>query len=59
VTTGHKDDAATLISALCLWDLRVRVDVVGVIAVAGGSMLVIMFEAPHSLHTHIRSFLYI
>jgi hypothetical protein len=34
------------------------VDVVGV---AGGTLLVLMlmFEAPHSLHTHIRSSLYI
>jgi hypothetical protein len=32
------------------------VDVVGV---AGGSLLVLMFEAPHFLHTHIRSSLYI
>jgi hypothetical protein len=32
------------------------VDIVGV---AGGSLLVLMFEAPHSLHTHIRSTLYI
>ncbi len=31
-----------------------------VLGVAGGSLLlVIMFEAPHSLHTHIRSFSYI
>ena len=37
-----------------LWDLRV--DVVGV---AGGSLLVLMFEAPHTLHTHSRSTLYI
>jgi len=32
------------------------VDVVGVL---GGSLLVLMIEAPHSLHTHIRSSLYI
>jgi hypothetical protein len=32
------------------------VDVVGV---SGGSLLVLVFEAPHSLHTHIRSSLYI
>jgi hypothetical protein len=32
------------------------VDVVGV---AGGSLLVIMFEAPYSLHTHSRSSSYI
>jgi hypothetical protein len=37
-----------------LWDLRV--DVVGG---AGGSLVVLMFEAPHSLHTHIRSSFYI
>jgi hypothetical protein len=33
-----------------------RVDVVGV---GGGSLLVLMIEAPHSFHTHIRSSLYI
>ena len=51
MTIGHKDvphpDSA-------LWDLRV--DVVGV---AGGSMLVLMIETPHPLHTLISSFLYI
>jgi hypothetical protein len=41
-----------MISAL--WNLRE--DVLGV---AGGSLLVIMFEAPYSLHTHTRSSLYI
>jgi hypothetical protein len=33
-----------------------RVDVVGI---GGGPLLVRMFEAPYSLHTHIRSSLYI
>jgi hypothetical protein len=32
---------------------------VHVVGVAGGSLLVLMFEAPHSLHTHSRSSLYI
>jgi len=32
------------------------VDVVGI---GGGSLLVLMIEAPHSLHTHSRSSLYI
>jgi hypothetical protein len=30
-----------------------------VVGIAGGSLLVLMFESPHSLHTHIRSSLYI
>ena len=30
-----------------------------VVGVAGGSLLVLMIEAPHSLHTHIRSSSYI
>jgi hypothetical protein len=44
----------TLISAL--WDLRVRVYVVGI---GGGFLLVLMIETPHSLHTHSRSSSYI
>jgi hypothetical protein len=39
---------------MCSWDPRV--DVVGI---GGGSLLGLMIEAPHSLHTHIRSSLYI
>jgi hypothetical protein len=36
------------------------VDVVDVdVGLAGGSLLVLTFEAPHSLHTHSRSSLYI
>jgi hypothetical protein len=39
---------------ICSWDLRV--DLLGV---GGGYLLVLMIEAPHSLHTHSRSSLYI
>jgi hypothetical protein len=34
----------------------VDVDVVGI---GGGSLLVLMIKTPHTLHTHIRSSLYI
>jgi len=30
-----------------------------VLGAGGGSLLVLIIEAPHSLHTHSRSFLYI
>ena len=30
-----------------------------VVGIGGGSLLVLMIEAPHSLHTHSRSSLYI
>jgi hypothetical protein len=39
--------------SVCCWLL------VLVVGIAGGSLLVLMFESPHSLHTHIRSSLYI
>jgi hypothetical protein len=38
------------------WVSDLRVDVVGI---GGGFLLVLMIEAPHSLHTHSRSTVYI
>jgi hypothetical protein len=49
---GHKDAAPALLYAL--WDLRV--DFVGI---GGGSLLVLMIDTPHPVHTHSRSSLYI
>ena len=49
---GHKDAAPALLYAL--WDLRV--DFVGI---GGGSLLVLMIDTPHPVHTLSRSSLYI
>ena len=48
-----KGCSSSLLFALCLWDLRVES------GCSGGLLLVLMIEASHSLHTHIRSSLYI
>ena len=34
-------------------------DVLSLVSVEDGSLLILMIEAPHSLHTHSRSSLYI
>jgi hypothetical protein len=41
---------------ICPLGPRARVDLLGV---GGGSLLVLMIEVPHPLHTHSRSALYI
>jgi hypothetical protein len=43
---------------ICPLGPRARVDLLG-LGVGGGSLLVLMIEVPHPLHTHSRSALYI